>query len=125
LAARLLAIQEDKAVSKSPTAIPSVTAAEHVFLRHFNVETFNARRGPATSWLDEHEVDWNGMAAFQRWGALHDDRFLLGIDEDPLPPFEAPWFSREEFLARVQELLEVYPDLKPLILSSIKVGMSA
>ena len=110
-------------MSQGTTAIPSVTAAEQVFLRHFTAETFHARRGPAISWLDNHGLDWNGMAVFQRWGALHDDRFLLGIDEDPLPPFEAPWSSREEFLARVQELLEVYPDLEPLVLS-IKVGSS-
>lgn len=95
--------------------IPSVTTAERVVLRHFNAETFQARRGPATSWLDAHGLDWNGMAVFQRWGAVHDDRSVLGIDEDPLPRFVAPWSSRKEFLMRVQELLEVYPDLKPLI----------
>jgi hypothetical protein len=118
-----LPFTEDKAMSQHTAAIPTVTAAEQVFLRHFNAETFHARRGPAVSWLDQHVLDWNGMAVFQRWGALHDERSVLGIDDDPLPPFEAPWLSREEFLARVQELLEVYPDLKPLILS-IKVGSS-
>jgi hypothetical protein len=112
-------------MSQSTAAIPSVTAAEQVFLRHFNAETFQARSGPATSWLDDHGLDWNGMAVFQRRGALQDDRFLLGIDEDPLPTFEAPWSSGEEFLVRVQELLEAYPDLKSLILPSIKAGISA
>lgn len=107
------------------TAIPFVTPAEQIFLRHFNAETFQARRGPALAWLDDQGLDWNGMAVFQRWGARHDERSVLGVDEDPLPPFEAPWSSREAFLARVQELLEVYPDLKPLMRSSSKVGASA
>src|SRR5438132_14117671 len=103
-------------MSMSSTTAPVLTSAEQVFLRHFNAETFNARRGPAVSWLDDHELDWNCMAVFQRWGARHDDRFLLRIDGDPLPPFEVPWSSREEFLSKVQELLEIYQDLRPLIL---------
>ncbi len=53
-------------MSQVTTAIPTVTAAERVFLRHFNAETFHARRGPAISWLDDHGLDWNGMAVFQR-----------------------------------------------------------
>ncbi len=112
-------------MSQHTAAIPTVTAAEQAFLRHFNAETFQARRGPAISWLDDHGLDWNGMAVFQRWGALHDERSVLGIDDDPLPPFEVPWCSGEEFLARVQELLAIYTDLKPLISSSIKVGSTA
>jgi hypothetical protein len=107
------------------TAIPFVTPAERSFLRHFNAETFQARRGPAIAWLDDQELDWSGMAVFQRWGARHDDRSVLGVDEDSLPPFEVPWASREAFRARVQELLEVYPDLKPLFRSFTRVGSSA
>jgi hypothetical protein len=112
-------------MSQETTAIPSVTATEVIFLRHFNAETFNARRGPAVSWLDEQRLDSKCMAVFQRWGARHDDRPVLGIDEDPRPPFELPWSSREEFLARVRELLQAYPDLKPLIPSFSRVGASA
>ena len=94
LAAHLVAIQEDKAMSQHTAAIPTVTAAEQAFLRHFNAETFQARRGPAISWLDDHGLDWNGMAVFQRWGALHDERSVLGIDDDPLPPFRSPLVFR-------------------------------
>ena len=45
--------------------------------------------------------------------------------KERLPPFEVPWSSREDFLSRVEGLLEIYPDLKPLIGSSTKVGVSA
>jgi hypothetical protein len=66
------------------------------------------------------------MAGFQRWAATHDPAFMDKIDhEELLPPFEVPWSSREEFLSRVQELLEVHPDLRPLILPFIKVGITA
>jgi hypothetical protein len=112
-------------VKSGTTAIPFVTPGERIFLRHFNAETFEARRGPALAWLADQGLDWNGMAVFQRWGARHDDRSVLGIDGDSLPPFEVPWGSREDFLSRVRDLLEVYPDLKPLMRSSIKSGVSA
>ena len=42
----------------------------------------------------------------------------------PLPPFEVAWTSRDKFLATVRELLEVYPELKPLIRSSTNIGVS-
>lgn len=103
----------------------SLTPVEQVFLRHYNTETFQARGGPATEWLDRYGLDWNCMAVFQRWGAANDDRFLLAIDEEPLPAFEVPWSSREEFLVRVHELLELYPDLKPLIRLTVAEGTSA
>lgn len=103
----------------------SLTLGEQVFLRHYNAETFHARGGPATEWLDGCGLDWNCMAVFQRWGAANDDRFLLAIDEDPLPAFQVPWSSRDEFLEGVHDLLEVYPDLKPLIRLTVAEGTSA
>ena len=107
------------------TAIPFVTPGERIFLRHFNAETFEARRGPALAWLADQGLDWNGMAVFQRWAARHDDRSVLGIDEDSLPPFEVPWGSREDFLSRVSGSPGGLSDLRPLMRSSIKSGVSA
>jgi len=104
----------------------ALTEGEQAFLSHFNAETFNQRLGPGISWLDSHDLDWALMAGFQRWAATHDPAFMEKIDdEELLPPFEVPWFSREEFLTRVQELLEVYPDLRPLILPYLRVGITA
>lgn len=99
---------------------------ERSFLDHFNHETFNHYSGPAISWLNDRDLDWKLMAVLQRWGVLHDPDFMRKIDdEEPIPPFEVPWSSREVFLSRVRELLHVYPDLKALVDSSAKVGASA
>jgi hypothetical protein len=104
----------------------TLTEGEQAFLSHFNAETFNQRLGHAISWLDSRDLDWTLMAGFQRWAATHDPAFVGKIDhEELLPLFEVPWSSREEFLSRVQELLEVHPDLRPLILPFIKVGITA
>jgi len=104
----------------------SLVEGEQAFLSHFNAETFNQRLGPAISWLNSHDLSWNLMAGFQRWMVTHDPAFMEKIDhEELLPPFEVPWSSREEFLSRVQEFLEVYPDLRPLIGPFTKVGISA
>src|SRR5207253_10343096 len=103
----------------------TLSEGEQAFLAHFNAETFNPRLGPAISWLGAHDLNWTLMAGFQRWAAVHDPAFMEKIDhEELLPPFEVPWSSREEFLSRVRELLEVYPDLRPLIGPALKVGIS-
>ncbi len=112
-------------MNNGPTVIPSVTPGERSFLYHFNAETFQGRRGPAIEWLDGQGLDWSHMAVFQRWGARHDQRSVLGIDDEPLPPFEVPWASRQEFLARVQDLLKSYPDLKLLMRPRAEAGASA
>ncbi len=66
------------------------------------------------------------MAGFQRWMATHNPDFMGKVEhEELLPPFEVPWSSREEFLSRVQEFLEIYRDLRPLIGPFTKVGISA
>ena len=104
----------------------SLIEGEQAFLSHFNAETFNQRLGPAISWLNSHDLNWNLMAGFQRWMVTHDPAFMEKIEhEELLPPFEVPWSSREEFLSRVQEFLEVYRDLRPLIGPFIKVVVSA
>ena len=110
----------------SATTDLSLTDAERNFLYHFNAETFNPRSGPAVTWLGAQSLDWTLMSVFQRWGVMHVPDFIPRIDdEDSLPPFEVPWSSREEFLARVQDFLQVYPDLRPLVVPSLKVGISA
>jgi hypothetical protein len=102
------------------------TDEERSFLDHFNHETFNHHLGPAISWLNDQSLDWKLMAVFQRWGVLQDPDFMRKINgEEPLSAFEIPWSSREIFISRIQELLEVYPDLRPLILPALKVGVSA
>jgi hypothetical protein len=107
-----------------PTAF--LTGGEQAFLSHFNAETFNQRLGPAISWLNSQELHWNLMAGFQRWMVTHDPSFMEKIEhEEQLPPFEVPWSSREELMDRVQEFLEVYPDLRPLIRPHLKVEISA
>lgn len=94
----------------------SLTPGERVFVDHYNAETFNPRLGPATSWLQSQDLDWKLMSGFQRWAAIHDPDFMQKIDEESLlPPFETPWSSREEFVSRVKEYLDDYPDLKPLV----------
>jgi len=61
------------------------------------------------------------MAPFQRWALAHDPDFAQKMaDAGFLPPpeassFEVPWSSREDFLYRVEELLDLYPDLRPLV----------
>jgi hypothetical protein len=104
----------------------ALTEGEQAFVSHFNAETFNQRLGPAISWLNSHGLHWNLKAGFQRWAVTHDPAFMEKIEyEDLLPTFVIPWTSREEFVSRVQELLEVYPDLRPLIRPALKVGISA
>lgn len=103
-----------------------LTDGEQAFLSHFNAETFNHRFGPAISWLNSHDLNWNLMAGFQRWMVTHDPAFMEKLDhEERLPPFEVPWLTREELIDRVQESLEVYPDLRPLIRPYLKVEISA
>ena len=102
------------------------TNEELSFLDHFNHESFNLYPGPAISWLNDQGLDWKLMSVFQRWGVLHDPDFMRKINgEEPIPAFEHPWSTRDEFLARVREFLEVYPDLTPLVPSATKVGVSA
>ena len=101
------------------------TDDECSFLDHFNHESFNHYPGPAISWLNGQGLDWKLMSVFQRWGVLHDPDFMRNINgEEPIPVFEVPWSTKEEFVSRVLEFLEVYPDLKPLIQPTTKVGVS-
>jgi hypothetical protein len=102
------------------------TTEELSFLDHFNHESFNHYPGPAISWLNDQGLDWKLMSVFQRWGGPSRPDFVTKInDEEPIRAFEHPWSTREEFLARVREFLEVYPDLTPLVLPAARVGVSA
>jgi hypothetical protein len=103
-----------------------LTDAEQAFLAHFNSETFNHRLGPAISWLNANGFHWNLLAGFQRWMVEKEGLvFMEKIEnENLLPSFVVPWSSREIFLSRVQELLKVYPDLRPLVRPALKLGMS-
>jgi hypothetical protein len=90
----------------------TLTAAELSFVYHYGRETSVKERGPAIAWLADHDLPGRAMTAFQYWGERNDDDFISKSLFEPLPPFEAPWTSREEFVARVHEIMEIYPDLK-------------
>ena len=90
----------------------TLTAAEQSFLYHFSRESCQHERGPAVAWLTDHGLAGGAMIAFQDWAERHDPKFLDRILNDPLPPFQLPWDSREELAARVGEIMDVYPDLK-------------
>ena len=90
----------------------TLTAAELSFVYHYGHETSVKERGPAITWLAEHNLPGRAMTAFQYWGERSDDDFINKSLFEPLPPFETPWASREEFVARVQEIMEIYPQLK-------------
>lgn len=89
-----------------------LTPAELSFVYHYGRETSGAGRGPAISWLAEHNLPGRAMTAFQYWGERHIEDFITRSLFGPYPPFEAPWSSREEFVARLREIMEIYPDLK-------------
>ena len=93
----------------------TLTPAELSFVYHYGRETSGAGRGPAVSWLAEHGLRSGDMTAFQYWGERNDDDFINKSLFGPYPPFEVPWSSREEFLARLREIMEVYPQLKDWI----------
>jgi hypothetical protein len=88
------------------------TQAELDFVYHVSREVCFGEPGPATNWLVENNLRYAALTAFQTWGWKHDDHFLARIYDDPLPPFVIPWSSREEFISRVYELMEEYPELK-------------
>jgi hypothetical protein len=119
-------ILEERADESMKNPILPPTAEERSFLDHFNHETFNHYLGPAIAWLNDQGLDWKLMAVFQRWGVLQDPDFMRKVNgEEPLAPFEIPWSTRDMLICRIQEVLEVYPDLRPFILPALKLGISA
>lgn len=90
----------------------TLTAAEQSFLYHYNRETCIPERGPAIEWLAQNNLSGGAMTAFQYWAERNDPEFLNRTLFDPLPSFEVPWASRDEFAARVYEIMEIYPVLK-------------
>jgi hypothetical protein len=88
------------------------TPAELRFVYHYGRETSSKERGSAISWLADHGLRGGAMTAFQYWGERNDEDFISKSLFGPYPPFEVPWKSREEFIARVREIMEIYPQLK-------------
>jgi hypothetical protein len=103
----MLATQETKAAQEF-----TLTPAELSFVYHYGRETSGAGRGPAVSWLAEHGLHGGAMTAFQYWGERNVEDFIAKSLFGPYPPFLVPWKSREEFVARVREIMEIYPQLK-------------
>ena len=90
----------------------TLTVAELAFVYHYGRETSGAGRGPAVAWLVEHNLPGRAMTSFQYWGERNDDDSISKSLFEPLPPFGIPWASPEEFIARVHEIMEIYPQLK-------------
>jgi hypothetical protein len=90
----------------------ALTQAELSFVYRYGRETSGAGPGPALSWLKAHHLHTGVMDAFQYWGERHVEEFIARSLFGPYPPFEAPWSSREEFVARVHEIMQIYPNLK-------------
>jgi hypothetical protein len=95
-----------------PTQEFALTPAELSFVYHYGRETSGAGAGPAVSWLRVHGLRGGAMDAFQYWGERNDDDFISKSLFGPYHPFQVPWKSREEFIARVHEIMEIYPQLK-------------
>jgi hypothetical protein len=90
----------------------TLMASELSSVYHYGRETSSKERGPAISWLAENHLPGRAMTSFQYWGERNDDDFIDKSLFEPLPPFEVPWSSREEFVSRVHEIMEIYPTLK-------------
>jgi hypothetical protein len=87
------------------------TGAERAFQHHFSHENLNQNfAGPAHSWLNENHLSYDGMVLFEFWDQKNNDRWLTRLLEDPLPPFEVPWSTPAEFVSRVSDLMELYPE---------------
>jgi hypothetical protein len=89
------------------------TKAERAFQHHFSHENLNQNfAGPAHSWLKQNQLSYDSRVLLEFWDQNNDDRWLTKLLEDPLPPFEVPWSTPEEFLSRVHDLMEVCPEWK-------------
>jgi hypothetical protein len=87
------------------------TEAEKALQHHFSHENLTPTfAGPAHSWLKQNHLSYDSMVLFEFWDQKHNDRWLAKLLEDPLPPFEVPWSTPEEFAARVNDLMDVYPE---------------
>jgi hypothetical protein len=103
----MLATEGTKAIQEF-----TLTPAELSFVYHYGRETSSKERGPAITWLADNNLPGRAMTAFQYWGERDDDDFINKSLFGPYPPFEIPWKSREEFVTRVHEIMEIYPQLK-------------
>jgi hypothetical protein len=89
-----------------------LTQAEMDFIYHFRHESSDATIGPAHQWLQDRGISESVMIPLLYSDQETSPRWLDRLYEDPAPPFQSPWSSREEFEARVWEALEAYPRLK-------------
>jgi hypothetical protein len=90
----------------------TLSPAENDFIYHFRRESHDLALGPAHQWLRDHGVCPSVMIPLLYHDQETNPRWLDRLDEDPIPAFQSPWSSREEFEARVWEALEAYPKLK-------------
>jgi len=103
----MLATQKTKATQQF-----ALTPAELSFVYHYGRETAGAGVGTAVTWLREHRLSGRIMDVFQYWGERHVEDFIHKSLFGPYPPFEAPWQSRDEIVARAHEIMEIHPNLR-------------
>ncbi len=90
----------------------SLTPAEVDFIYHFRRESHALTAGPAWEWLRSHGICDSVMIPLLYHDQETNPRWLDRLYEDPAPPFQPPWSSREEFESRVWVALEAYPKLR-------------
>ncbi len=90
----------------------SLNPAEVDFIYHFRRESNALIVGPAWEWLQSRGICDSVMIPLLYHEQETNPRWLDRLYEDPAPPFQPPWSSREEFEARVWEALEAHPKLK-------------
>ncbi len=96
------------------TTTPPTQAERDFAFRYYKEECLHTYDGPAHQCTNEHDISNGSMIVFGYWEQRNNDCWFNQLLEDEAPPFRAPWSSTEEFLVRVRELLELYPDVKYL-----------
>jgi hypothetical protein len=98
----------------------TLTQAESDFVHHYchevvtGMQTLSTERGPAMKWLLDNGIVTTLMQAFEYAEQESNEDFISSITAAALPPFKPAWSSKEEFEARVFEILEIYPKMKKL-----------
>jgi hypothetical protein len=78
------------------------------------VQTGSSEKGPAIKWLLDNGIVTTLMQAFEYAEQESNEEFISWITDVPLRPFKPAWSSKEEFEARVFEILEIYPKIRQI-----------
>jgi hypothetical protein len=97
-----------------------LTPLEVSFVYHCYSELIRAMQSdypsgdPAFQWLRDHGVPHSLMQVLEYAVQKSNPDWIREATEEPLPRFEVPWSSREEFESRVCDLLEIFPEMKSI-----------